>query len=410
MQELEISEQASDSKVMANGTATSSIEQLLLQYFALAIRRRRFILISTIAAGVLSVLYSLILPVWYSSSATIMISNSSDLLGLSKLLGGSGFGDILGKGKNADDIDKYEAIFKSYRLRMDLVNKYDLIKQYEHDDKNDKEPIKHTLDDLSKNISFKDNKDGTITITAFYKEDSIKAAEMVNFIVQSIDKINRELTTEAARSNRIFIEDRYYKAMADLKSAEDSLNAFQHKNGVVEVNNQIKASLEAGAQLEVTAMQTEVEYKSLLKNLSPSHPEVIQARAKLDELKNQLQKFNKGGLVSDLIIPLAKMPDVGMAYLRLYRTILLQTKIVEFLVPQYEQAKIQEAKDTPTMLVLDKGQVPEWKSKPKRAFVVLGITLAVFFFSIAFVLLNEQVQKGTYQQWIQLLKAAVRFR
>jgi Uncharacterized protein involved in exopolysaccharide biosynthesis len=142
----------------------------------------------------------------------------------------------------------------------------------------------------------------------------------------------------------------------------------------------------------------------LRKSLGDSHPEVLQARDKAAELRRQAKKFEFGGLSSDLIIPLAKMPDLGMEYLRLYREVLLQTKIVEFLVPQYEQAKLQEARDTPTLLVLDRGYVPEWKDKPKRLLIILVGFFVGLFLSLSLVILQHELAKLSREPWFQLLR------
>ncbi len=357
-------------------------------YLEIIVKWRKFIATATFSATAIAVVISFLLPVWYQASSVILLSSSndlfksSDLFGISKLLGGAGvFEGLLGKGK-ADDAERYEAIFKSERLRLAVIEKFNLIHEYEFDEEGTREPIKNTLEELDQNISFKENKDGSITITAWYKGDSLKAAEMANFIVAMMDSINRQLATEYARNQRIFVERRYQQALQDLKEAEERLNRFQKEYKVAEVKEQVRASLEASAQLEAIAVQSEVEYNVLKDALGENHPQVLQSKSKAQELRKQVKRFEQGGLNSDIIIPFEKMPDVGMEYVRLYRNLLLQTKIVEFLTMQYEQAKIQEAKDTPNLLILDKARVPEWKSRPKRLLIIVGTFLGALLLSI----------------------------
>jgi uncharacterized protein involved in exopolysaccharide biosynthesis len=145
--------------------------------------------------------------------------------------------------------------------------------------------------------------------------------------------------------------------------------------------------------------------------LGENHPQVLQAKSKVQEMRRQVKRFEQGGLNSDIIIPFEKMPDVGMEYMRLYRNLLLQTKIVEFLTMQYEQAKIQEAKDTPMLLVLDKARVPEWKAKPKRLLIILGGMLIGFFVSIAVIFFYLETQTPEFRRWkgyfVNMLKERV---
>ncbi|MFN3560503.1 MAG: GNVR domain-containing protein [Chloroherpetonaceae bacterium] len=365
------------------------------------IRYRKWIIVTTLSTTALSTLIAFLLPVWFLASSVILVGQQSDVLNLSKLLGVSAglASDLLGKNKLSDEVDRYEAIFKSERLRLAVIEKFDLIKEYEFDSPDVKEPIKNTLKELDANISFKDNKNGTITISAIYKENAEKSAEMAQFIVAMMDSINRQLATESARNQRIFIERKYIQAQEELARAEVALNMFQKQYKVPEIKDQIRASLEASAQIESAAITSEVEYNVLKDALGENHPQVLQAKSKVQELKRQVKRFEQGGLSSDIIIPFEKMPDVGMEYMRLYRNLLLQTKIVEFLTTQYEQAKIQEAKDTPTLLVLDKARVPEWKAKPKRLFIILGGMVIGFILSVAIIFLYLETQTPEFQRW-----------
>ncbi len=367
----------------------------------LLIRYRKWITVCTLSATAVATLIAFLLPVWFLSSSVIVVGQQSDVLNLSKLLGVSAglAGDLLGKNKLSDEVDRYEAIFKSERLRLAVIEQFNLIKVYEFDDPDVKEPIKNTLKELDANISFKDNKNGTITISALYKEQPEKAAEMAQYIVAMMDSINRQLATESARNQRIFIERKYMQAQQELALAESALNAFQKQYKVAEIKDQVRASLEALAQLESAAITSEVEYNVLKEALGENHPQVLQAKSKVQEMRKQVRRFEQGGLNSDIIIPFEKMPDVGMEYMRLYRNVLIQTKIVEFLTTQYEQAKIQEAKDTPMLLVLDKARVPEWKAKPKRLFIILGGMLVGFFVSVALIFLYRETQTAEFRHW-----------
>jgi hypothetical protein len=62
----------------------------------------------------------------------------------------------------------------------------------------------------------------------------------------------------------------------------------------------------------------------------------------------------------------------------LYRNTKIQETVFETLTQQYELAKVQEAKEIPSVKVLDKALVPETKSFPPRtAITILGGVLAL---------------------------------
>ncbi len=70
-----------------------------------------------------------------------------------------------------------------------------------------------------------------------------------------------------------------------------------------------------------------------------------------------------------------------------------QQRILEFVLPIYEQAKIDEQKDIPVLLVLDKAVPPEKKTKPQRSLIVLLFSFLTLIFSIAMSFLMQGIKK-----------------
>jgi uncharacterized protein involved in exopolysaccharide biosynthesis len=58
------------------------------------------------------------------------------------------------------------------------------------------------------------------------------------------------------------------------------------------------------------------------------------------------------------------VPSLVLEYARLLRDVKVQEALYSMLTSQYEQAKIAEARDTPSVQVLDPGVPAEKKSKP----------------------------------------------
>ena len=85
------------------------------------------------------------------------------------------------------------------------------------------------------------------------------------------------------------------------------------------------------------------------------------------------------------------IPGIGVESLRLYRNVAIQQKIIEFLVPLYEQAKINEHKDIPVLLVLDRAVPAEKKSKPQRMLIVFLACVLTLALSVLLALLMQGV-------------------
>ena len=143
-------------------------------------------------------------------------------------------------------------------------------------------------------------------------------------------------------------------------------------------------------------------------NYGADNPLVKQAEMRVNELNKRLTSMkygNNDNLKSslDLFIPFEKVPATGIEYVRLMRDYEIQTKVLEFIYPIYEQAKIEEQKETPVVLVVDKAIPPEKKSSPKRALITIAAFLLSFFFSVGYVLIKEsyislQEDEGRYKK------------
>ena len=72
---------------------------------------------------------------------------------------------------------------------------------------------------------------------------------------------------------------------------------------------------------------------------------------------------------------------------------MIQQKILEFLLPIYEQAKVEEKRATPSVVVLDHGEVAELKAKPKMSLYMLLAFVISVMVSIFVVFLMEGINR-----------------
>ena len=151
----------------------------------------------------------------------------------------------------------------------------------------------------------------------------------------------------------------------------------------------------------------------LLSYQTEQNPQVKALRESVAQLKEQLRRMEsspEGQKVSgDVFIATSQVPELGLQYARLMRDFKVQETLYELLTKQYEVAKINEAKNTSTLQVLDDAFVPDRKSKPKRALMVLLATFAVGFLAVlaAFVReFGERMDGEDRQRWEAIKKAA----
>jgi tyrosine-protein kinase Etk/Wzc len=73
-----------------------------------------------------------------------------------------------------------------------------------------------------------------------------------------------------------------------------------------------------------------------------------------------------------------------MRYFELYRDLEIQNKILEFVLPFYEQVRLEEQRDTPSVIVLDTAIPADKPSKPRK--LILSVVVLIVSFLLAYVL------------------------
>lgn len=365
----------------------------LIDYLYVFVKWRKLLITNFFIVCVIAVVISLLLPKWYESSAVIMPPKSDfNNLNISALVSKLPFGG-LGIPMGSDEVQAFMAILKSRTIKEIVINKFNLIEVYE------KKDIERTLEALEDNIEGTLGDEGQILLSVLDQEPK-RAAEMANTLLSALDSIYTQLNIQKARNDRIFIEKRFTQNKEDLKTAEEELKAFQEKYGVIDIPEQIKVAIGSAAEIQTLIYMTEIELGIKQEHLASSHILILQDKLKLSKLKKKLSELKTGNSNSngrlvpedDLFIPFDLVPDVGLEYLRLYREVEVQNTIFEFLIQLYEQAKIEEAKDIPSIQVIDYPAVPIYKAKPKRAIIVIVAGLFSLIISSIFVFTRESLR------------------
>jgi uncharacterized protein involved in exopolysaccharide biosynthesis len=358
---------------------------------------RRF-LKKVISYGLLlAVLVSLLLPVRYESRTRLMPpdqQSSSGLAmlaaiagrggasggGMSSALGGSlggVAGDLLGlKSSGALFVDMLEGA----SVQDQIIRKFDLRKVYW--DKYWEDARK----ELSKHTEIKeDRKSGVITI-GVSDRDPRRAQQMAQAYVDALNGLVAQVSTSSARRERIFLEDRLKTVKQNLDLASQQFSEFASKTGALNVPDQARAMVESEAGLQGQLVAAESELEGFRQIYTDSNVRVKTLQARIASLKHEVEAVsgNRADLTSEESnIPgdfpsIRKLPLVGVRWANLYRENKIQETVYELLTQEYELAKIQEAKEIPSVNVLDPPMLPEKKSFPPRAAITIVGTLLAF--------------------------------
>ncbi len=383
--------------------ALSTDEINLLDYAKILLKWRKFFIVSVIVIASVAVVVSLIIPKTYKASAALMPPVSTSETGILGALSDLSLGGFFQP--TSDERMNFIAILKSRTVMEKVIEQFHLIDFYHA------ENVEGALRSLGENSSFKVEEEGTIRISMsigtgwFHRDEGEErakqmCADIANFFVEQLDKVNKKLKTERASFHRMFIEARYRQNIEDLKEAENALKSFQEKHKMVSLNEQTSAAIEAAATIKGQILANEVQLGVMTKTLSPGHPNVEILKRETYELMLKLREMDFGSPndpeSQDKLFPLfSEVPDLGVQFMRLKRDVEIQNTLFTFLTQQYEEAKIQEAKDTPTIQVLDDAVRPEKRDKPFRALIVILATMIGGFFVSAGIIIYENNQQQT---------------
>jgi uncharacterized protein involved in exopolysaccharide biosynthesis len=252
-----------------------------------------------------------------------------------------------------------------------------------------------------------DKKSGVITIKV-EDRDPVRARDLAQGYLDELNGLVTRTSTSAARQERIFIERRLQTVQADLEHAQLELSEFSSKNSTIDIREQTRAMVDAGARVQGELLVEQSGLQSLRQIYGDGNVRVRETEARISALQQDLNKMtgSSAPLIpqtaeednaksapedkGELYPPLRQLPRLAVPYADLYRRVRVQEAVFELLTQQYEIASIDEAKDTPVIKVIDPPGVPEKKSFPPRLLFALLFAFLSFAGTSALILMRER--------------------
>ena len=232
---------------------------------------------------------------------------------------------------------------------------------------------------------------------------------MNNYLISLLNKSIIELNISKARDNREFIEKRFNEVNKNLTLAEDSLKIFQEKTGMFEAEDQVKAIIEAYANMESDLAKKQIELAVVEKMTGSNSPQTKQTQVVVDEFQNKLKSIKEGTSSDRYIFSLKSLPKNAIQYFRYYRDVKIYGSVLEYLIPLYEQAKFDEQKEVPILQVIDYAVPPEKKAYPKRLLLTAIITFFILLIVIILLIIKETLNR-TENPKIRLILSELKFK
>ncbi len=382
-----------DHELMNRGPQWSTWPEALERLWSCRRRIAAWILVGM----VLSIPLCLRLPK-YRSAAQLMppeSNNASALaaLAMPTLAKTPGLAGLAGMAGDLFGIKSSGALFskvlQSQRVTDSVINRFDLRKRWHS---SYQETAREKL--LDRTTIEEDKKSGVITIS-FIDRDAQVAQGVVAAYLQELDRAIQDVSTSAARRERMFLEQRLANEKKALDESQVKFSQFASSNMALDIPEQTKVTVEAASRLEGELIANRAQLEVLQQTYTADNYRVKNLRANVSELERELTRLNTGKSNRAATDPVNSYPAVknlpvlGVQWSDLYRAVKIHETVYELLTQQYEMASIQEAREIPVVKVLDPPSAPERK-KPAVWLILLIAAIVAALLACMGILLQDK--------------------
>jgi tyrosine-protein kinase Etk/Wzc len=357
----------------------------LIEILRTLVVNRRFILMCTAFAFVVSFAVSLVLPKWYKARAAILppdaASAQTDIAGIMRFAGYQpAFIPTI-----ASPSDIYAAILESVRIKNAVIDSVNLESVYGARNK------AAARKELSKRCKVSVTPAGLIEVRC-EDRDSTRVAEITNSFVHGLDRFNRYTLVTSARAVREFIETRMDDTIDELTKAEDALREFKDRTGAVLISEQTEASIQTAAEIYGMIAELEVKRERLSQFATEKSPEIVDINHQIRALERKLAEmgYSESQVETEgntrLFPKFNKAAGLEQELADLMREVEIKRRVYVVLSEQYEEARVREMRDMPTVQVLDWAEVPGGPSRPRKKTIVAVSSICGFLLSSLYVM------------------------
>ncbi len=335
----------------------------LTDYLVVLLKWRKVIVLNILVVAAVTAVISLVIPKWYTSNGSVIPTEQSGREPglLSYVEASLPIFDMPG---TASPGQVLLAVMESRRVREAVVRQNGLMDVYRSD----------TIDEAM--LTLRDRTDvvldenGVVRVSVEAR-DPVRARDVAGTFLSELETYNSEVRSTSGRRVREFVKGRLEDTRERLSAAEQELVDFQREHASIEMTEQARATITALASLEAQVAMTEIQMGLLRGYASEDHPEVVRLESELREYRRQLAELRTGGTSGGSTIPLAEMPELAIELGGLMRETEVLNQVYFYLVQEYEAARIQEQRDTPTLQLLDIPRAPEIRTRPRRTVMVI---------------------------------------
>ncbi|MBU2529691.1 MAG: hypothetical protein KKD35_01525 [Elusimicrobia bacterium] len=390
-----------------NGLNETELDINPLDYLIVILKNKNFIFKVTFVSMVLAAIISLFLPSMYRAETKILPpqKSSSSVAMFASQMSGMGISPSLFGMKGPNSL--YVSLLKTKPVLDYVFRDLNLAEELEIESKEGARKI------LSDGLRIDDDKRSGIITVGFEHRNPKIAADIANSFIGGLRNLNNSLAVTEASQRRLFFEEQLKVAKEALIKSENEMQNFQQKTGTIKIDEQAKAAIEETSLIRAKISGKEVGLRVMKSYATSQNPDLQKLENEVAALKEQLSKLESKKIGDDSLFSTGKLSVLGAEYIRKMRDFKYNETLYEILMTQYGAAKLDEARDSSIIQVVEKAEVPIKRFKPSRRKIVVNTGLLMFFFSVFLVFTKDYYKKlklsTESKSKIEDLKKAINF-
>jgi len=341
------------------------------------VEHRKIVVFVTTCALILSLIYTMISGVQYSSEALLMppIQQGTESI-LSAWMASINLPAMITPASGSLTTSQILAdILESRRLAEYIIESLNLKSYY------GVEKTEDALKELHARTKVSVTQTGLIKLRVKDKDPEF-AMKLARLYISGLDSLNRYLSFSRAVQTRDFISRQLGSYRAKLDSLRIEISEYQKKHGIVDIDEQVRGAIDLATEVRLKVVLAEIEKRLLEEFTRESSFELRRKKAEYHLLNEQLNKIMEGDTSYAVFIPLRRLPELYRNYAEMQRDLEVTEQVYSFLLQRYEETGIDVARDTPTIQVVDEPRIAEKPTGIPAPLIVLLATVVAFLWIV----------------------------
>ncbi len=357
------------------------------------LKNRIAILGLVLVVGSAAVIYSFVTPkIWRSSVAFYTIGSNTVNLGLD-IPGLGGIAGDLMEAQRDSDAYKSLAVMKSDSFTEDVIRRFDMFSFFKLADKDPLTNMDNALMKM-KNLVLFDYGGKTSLITVSVETNSkTLSMKIAKYYYQKLDTYNREQKVTKGKRNRIFLENRVTQLRMEIDSLLTANREFQSKYKTIDFREQSETLIKTYSTLVADKMKLDIQIELAQANYGKGSPLLADLETQRNALSKQIREMEnkETSLKPEYLLSLSSIPSIGQQLAQLNLSLDIAQKLYQSLYPQYEEAKLEELRDVPTLELLDTPREAGLRARPRRAMICIVAVFFAFFLGTVLAIIKETI-------------------